>query len=266
LLAVAGPMARSAEDLEAGLRVLAGPEFPDSKAFEWTLPQARRQSLGDHRVGYVLEDTAVPVSAETKSVLESAIRACEKAGATVTQGWPEGFRFQELLDTYFFLMGAFDFSVMPAERQQQIRGKLAKRSDGYAKGALSDFAAWQGQNLKRLALRARWETFFESIDVFLLPTAFTTAFPHDHTPLGTRMIPTPEGGSQPFWDLVTYICPATLTGCPATTAPVGLSKSGLPVGLQIVGPYMEDATPIGFAELLAREIGGFQPPKGYFLP
>ena len=73
----------------------------------------------------------------------------------------------------------------------------------------------------------------------------------------------PEGGEQPFWNLVTYICPATLTGCPATTAPVGLTKSGLPVGLQIVAPYLEDATSIGFAQLLARELGGFQPPKGY---
>ena len=77
------------------------------------------------------------------------------------------------------------------------------------------------------------------------------------------MIPKPEGGTQPFWDLLKYITPATLTGCPATTAPVGLSRSGLPVGLQIVGPYLEDATPIGFARLLAQEIGGFKAPPGY---
>jgi amidase len=77
------------------------------------------------------------------------------------------------------------------------------------------------------------------------------------------MIPLPEGGAQKFMDLLAYITPATLTGCPATTAPAGLSKGGLPVGLQIVGPYLEDATPISFAQLLAREIGGFQPPQGY---
>ena len=77
------------------------------------------------------------------------------------------------------------------------------------------------------------------------------------------MVAMPEGGVQPFWNLVTYIAPATLTGCPATTAPAGLSKSGLPIGLQIIGPYLEDATPIGFAQLLACEIGGFQPPPGY---
>jgi amidase len=263
LLAVAGPMARAAEDLEPGLRILAGPESPDSKAFQWTLPQPRHHRLRDYRIGYLLEDSAVPVSTETKSVLEAAVRACEKAGATVKQGWPDGFQFQELLDTYFFLLGAFDFSVMPAERQQRVRPHFEKRSDNLAKGALSSFAEWQRKNGKRLAYRALWERFFESVDVFLLPTAFTTAFPHDPTPTDQRMIPMPEGGSQNFWSLLSYITPATLTGCPATTAPAGLSKSGLPVGLQIIGPYLEDATPIGFAQLLAREIGGFQPPPGY---
>jgi amidase len=263
LLAVGGPMARSAEDVEAALKILAGPELPDSKAFQWTLPKPRHQRLSDYRIGYVLEDPAVPVSAETKAVLESVIRACEKAGATVKPGWPEGFRFPDVLDTYFFMLGAFDFSTMPPDRQERLRPNFEKRSDKFAKGAISGFAEWQAQNFKRIGYRARWERFFESVDVFLSPTAFTTAFPHDHSPVDSRKIPTPEGGSQPFGDLLAYITPATLTGCPATTAPAGLSKSGLPVGLQIVGPYLEDATPIAFAQLLAGEIGGFQPPPGY---
>lgn len=115
-----------------------------------------------------------------------------------------------------------------------------------------------------LTYRAQWEAYFESVDVFLIPTTFTTVFPHDRTPPDDRrLLPTPEGRTQPFWDLLSYITPATLTGCPATTAPVGLSRSGLPVGLQIMGPFLEDATPIGFARLLALEIGGFQRPKGY---
>ena len=90
LLAVAGPMARGADDLEAGMQLLAGPEYPGSKAFQWTLPASRHQALRDFRIGYVLEDPIVPVSTETKSVLESAIRACERAGATIRCGWPEG--------------------------------------------------------------------------------------------------------------------------------------------------------------------------------
>jgi amidase len=131
------------------------------------------------------------------------------------------------------------------------------------KGALSSFADWQQQNMRRLAYRAQWQRYFESVDVFLLPTAFTAAAAHDRSHPDHRMVPLPEGGAQPAWSVLDYIAPATFTGCPATSAPAGLSKSGLPVGLQIVGPYLEDATPMTFARMLAGEIGGFQPPPGY---
>jgi amidase len=56
---------------------------------------------------------------------------------------------------------------------------------------------------------------------------------------------------------------AILTGCPATVAPAGKTRQGLPVGIQILGPYLEDATPIRVASLLAKENGGFTPPPGY---
>jgi len=263
LLAVAGPMARTAGDLEAELRVLAGPEYPASKAFTWTLPKARHRKFRDYRIGYIFEDPSVPVSAETKSVLESAIEACERAGATLVPGWPPDCPFQELLETYLFLLGALNFSVMPPEQQEKMRDHLTGASHAYAQGALSSFSDWQKQNFKRLAYRFQWEKHFESIDVFLLPTAITAAFPHDHRSVETRTIPFPEGGTRPYWDLLAYTSPASLTGCPATVAPAGLSRSGLPVGVQIVGPYLEDATTIRFAQLLAREIGGFRPPDGY---
>ena len=54
-----------------------------------------------------------------------------------------------------------------------------------------------------------------------------------------------------------------MAGQPATALPVGRSKEGLPIGVQAIGPYLEDLTPIRFATLLAREIGGFTKPEGY---
>jgi len=77
-----------------------------------------------------------------------------------------------------------------------------------------------------------------------------------------RTIATPAG-PRPYFDLATWISFATLAGLPATTAPVGLTRDGLPVGIQIVGPYLEDATPIDIAGRLADVVGGFQPPPGY---
>ena len=61
-----------------------------------------------------------------------------------------------------------------------------------------------------------------------------------------------------FWASV-----ATLAGQPATQFPAGLTRAGLPIGLQAVGPYLEDRTPIRFAALIGKEIGGFTKPRGY---
>jgi amidase len=262
-MAVAGPMARSAEDLRMGLEILAGPEGPDGKAMRLSFPPARRSELRDFRVGFVLEDAAAPVCPETRAVIEEAVRAAERGGAKVKEGWPDGFDFRELLDCYYFHLGAVDFSLTPPEAREIARRNLKTRPGAFQRGALSSFADWQMQNFRRLAYRALWESYFREFDVFLSPTVFTTATRHDTTPLDLRTVECGHGAAHPAWNMVTYICPATLTGCPATTAPAGLSRSGLPVGVQIMGPFAEDLTPIHFASLLARETGGFQPPPGF---
>jgi amidase len=50
---------------------------------------------------------------------------------------------------------------------------------------------------------------------------------------------------------------------PVTVAPVGRTPAGLPVGVQIVGPHLEDRTPIDFAQRMADVVGRFEPPPGY---
>jgi amidase len=93
--------------------------------------------------------------------------------------------------------------------------------------------------------------------------SYVPAFPHDHSiPLKNRMIQTPEGPRR-YQELRCWISIATLCGLPATVAPIGLTGGGLPVGVQILGPYMEDATPIYVAEKLASRVGGFRSPPGY---
>ena len=111
--------------------------------------------------------------------------------------------------------------------------------------------------------RTAWQKYFETYDAFLLPVAFTPAFPHDHSmPFWDRKIATTEG-LRPYEDLYFWISFATLTGLPATIAPVGTTASGLPVGIQIIGPFLEDATPIDIAEKTSGVFGGFHPPEGY---
>jgi amidase len=63
--------------------------------------------------------------------------------------------------------------------------------------------------------------------------------------------------------MASWISFASLGGLPATVAPVGLTSSGLPAGIQIVGPMWEDGTSIEFAALLADVAGGFIPPPSF---
>ena len=265
LLAVAGPMARTAEDLGAALRVLGGPTLPDSVAYTWNLPPSRHKRLRDFRVGYVLEDPMTPVSSEIKPALEATVRLIEKGGARLQSGWPAGFSLSELFSDFFVMLNALNFSLAPPKQQEQQRaGFAARKDDPRAAGSLIDFASWQRYNLRRLAFRASWQKYFRDIDVFLMPALPVPAFPHNHTePWDRRTLITPEGALPYLQGTLSYASVANLTGCPATAAPVGKTAAGLPVGIQILGPYLEDATPIEFAGLLGRENGGFSPPPGY---
>ena len=114
-----------------------------------------------------------------------------------------------------------------------------------------------------MRVRAVWQAFFRTHDAFLLPTALVPAFPHDQSqPMDDRRLVTPEG-SRDYWDLLFWVSFASLSGLPATTAPIGCTGNGLPVGLQIVGPYLEDATPIDIAGRFVEVVGGFTQPQGY---
>lgn len=263
LLGVAGPMARTARDLEVALRLLGGVDAPDSLAYTWRLAPPRHQRLRDFRIGYVLEDSKLPVSSEIRPALESALCALEKGGAQLQPGWPPSFSISELFSNWSTMAYALIFSLAsPEEQEKQRRALAARKDDPQARAALIDFASWQRHNFRRLAFRALWQEYFRDIDAFLMPALPVPAFPHDHNEQALRTLATPEG-CLPYQSLWGYMTVANLTGCPATVAPAGRTANGLPVGIQILGPYLEDATPIRLASLLARENGGFTPPPGY---
>lgn len=266
-LPVAGPLAPSAADLRAVMEVLGGPDDEDARAYRWSLPPARGAKLSDYRIGYVLDDPRCPVSPEVGDALAATVEALRKAGAKLDEGWPRGVNVGEQYDAYLFLLYAM-FTRTPRDDELDELRKLAANQDGsyrakYALAVTGPYRLYQAADGRRRAARAIWQGFFRTHDAFLLPTSFVPAFLHDHTPrFFDRVLATPKG-PRPYSDLLFWISFATLAGLPATTAPVGLTRGGLPVGVQIVGPYLEDATPIDLAGRLADLLGGFRPPKGF---
>ncbi len=259
-LAVAGPMARSAEDLMEAMRLLGGPDPGFTKGWSWKLEPPRRSRLSEFRVGYLFDDPIAPVTSEMKLVFDSVSAALGKAGLQAERGWPQGFEPGASLANYLFLLGAVLGPTFPPE---QAAAMMRDSTNPMGAGMGADHRRWTGENMKRLRTRQVWQKYFESFDVFLCPVAFTPAFPHDASPdMAARTIGAPEG-KRPYLNMMNWIFFATVAGLPATVMPVGRTASGLPVGLQIVGPMWEDATPIQFASLLAERLGGFTPPPGF---
>jgi amidase len=72
-----------------------------------------------------------------------------------------------------------------------------------------------------------------------------------------------DGKPYPYFDQLVWPELATTSGLPATAAPIDRTETGLPIGVQILGPYLEDRTTLAFAELIEREFGGFTPPPDF---
>jgi amidase len=235
-----GPLGRSARDLRTALRVTAGPEDPRAKAWSWTLPAPRHARLRDFRVGVVFDHGQAPVSSEVAALMSDAVDALDRAGARVTEGWPDGLDPAQSSESFGFHVQLFFAFQQPGAEAPPISQVIEHEN-------------------RRMAARATWQRYFTETDVFLCPANFAPAFPHDIRPFGERSIKTPEGerpyDSQPFW-----IAHASLPGLPAVAAPIGRTPGGLPVGVQVLGPLYEDDTPITFAELLGEVIGGYEPP------
>jgi amidase len=118
------------------------------------------------------------------------------------------------------------------------------------------------------AARARqqqqWRALFAEIDIVLCPTMPVTAFAHDHSqPQEARRLEI-DGKPFPYVDVgLVWASPATSIGLPAAVLPIDRGDSALPIGVQIIGPYLEDRTVLAFATLLEREFGGFAAPPGF---
>jgi amidase len=236
-LSVNGPLARTAQDLLLELQIAGGPVGVQRIAYSWKLPPARGARLRDYRIGYVLDDPFCPVAPDVRRQLETAIGALRKAGARLEPGWPAGMRIADWYGAYFTMLGA---AVLPSD-------PTPHRGWGAAVG-------------EQYAARRCWADYFRGHDAFLMPVDFVTAFPHDHSPdMMARKIATPAG-PRPYLDMLKWIFHATLTGNPATVCPVGRTPEGLPCGMQILGPYLEDATSIDIAGRIAELTGGFAPP------
>jgi amidase len=273
-LSVAGPLARRAEDLRLLMEICGGPPEPESIAYSWKLPEVRISNLKDVRIKYVLDDPLCPVSSEIKPVLDSALRKFRNAELNLEEGWPDTIDPEEQYHNYIYLLHAYVSGGAPDSEIELLRASAnsdeKNLSNIRAKAFSNPHKYFKQQESRRLKAREDWQKYFSEYDAFVMPVAFVPAFshiekpwyPNNPDPGKRRILNTPEG-DRDYDDILFWISFATLTGLPATVFPIGLTDQGLPVGLQVVGPFLDDALPIYLAGKLSEIAGGIQRPEGY---
>ncbi len=266
-MAVIGPMARSAADLALELQVLAGPdELWDGIGYRLALPPPRHDKIADFRVLVINTHPLCPTAQSVTSALDSLTERLGKLGCSVARTNSNMPNLARTTRNYAELLAAsFAADLSPEERLHAEAVAEALSPDNlsldaaWQRGETMTHAAWEHTSRIRLGLRARWQALFREVDVILCPPMPTPAFPHDHSPHATRQIDI-DGKKVPYDYQVVWSAVATPVGLPATVAPIGHSESGLPIGVQIIGGYLDDHTTIAFAGMIEREFGGFTPP------
>lgn len=272
-LVVAGPMARSATDLDKMLMTLCGSS--DAPYLNVKLPKSSHKSLADFKVLYWCSDIDYPIEKGLTESYQSLKRTLIAQGVEVTDWASRGFSLRQIYIDYLKLLGALMGSSLPKIQRQlmtvagQFMPILSK-----VMGSSNDFKYFlQSANVsyskhcaleeQRAQLKQKFLSLFDNYDVILTPPAVSTAIHHNQKLTLDRRKISIDGAERNYTDLFTWISLATLFDLPATSAPIGITEQGLPVNVQIIGAPYHDRTNIQFAKFLAKYQGGFQQPPGY---
>ena len=264
-LSVAGPLARSPEDLEIALDVLVAAQVQDSSAWKIKLPKARTQKVKELKIAVWPDEPYAEVDDEITNLINETADDLKHAGAQVeTANLP--ISFEEIDKIYSQLLNP----LMLAGSPQETFETLAKLSEGLdpndtselakvARGSVLKYSDWVVVNAMRQNMRQKWREFFKNYDVILCPTSITPAFKHNHNPVHERKL-TVNGKDDEYLRATLWAGPAVSAGLPSTNVPIGMSSKNLPIGMQITGPYLEDKTCIEVSKIVRDLRGGFKIP------
>ena len=225
-----GPIAHNVEDAALLLSVLSAPDLRDpfrAPLVRFDYRDAEPRSLAGVSIGYSKTLGFAQVSDEVSALFERAVGVFRSLGAHVEPSEPGFARPAAILQTLFWGRAALTVSKLgPEQRALLDPAILASAQQGERLSAL-DYLRAEAQ---RIELAERLAQYHRRFDLLLTPATADVAPEHD-APDALALL----GQRAPFAGAF------SLTRQPAISIPVGLSASGLPIGIQIVGRHFEDA-------------------------
>ena len=268
-LAVIGPIARSAADLEALLLAEAGPDEIMAGGYRLDLSQPTFSHLKALRVAAMVNSPLAPVSQICEARVEGVIDLIRHAGGQVNYDARPDFDLGEGHEVYQNLLWAVMASRSDDATYAQLAAEVAALApddrSARAQNLRARFATYRDYstaNEARTHQRWAWHRFFQEYDVMVTPIMATPAFPHDHQPFGQRTVDV-DGAPRPYFEQLFWAGLAINSYLPASIVPTGTLGGGLPIGVQIIGPEFGDLKVLRVAKLLELEGLAFVPPPGY---
>ncbi len=285
LLGVVGPMARTVSDLQILFEVMAGPDDGDpasapvevSSQFsvlssqkgsgQWPVASCENEQrqdpdswVRDTAIGFFEDDSRTPVTEETREAVRHAALLLMSCGFRVDAFRPEGLEVARQLWWEFFgtaggmILGPMLFDAGQHGRESELspilREFLSWTQTSPAHTGESLLAAWLGRD----ALREKFLLQMKKCPVLICPVAAIPAFRH-----GEREW-TIQDKTVKYLDAWSYCEWFNLLGFPAVVVPMGFSKEGLPIGVQIAGRPWEEEVVLAVAARLEKERGPLKAP------
>lgn len=242
-----GPMTRTVADAALMLKVMAGPHPWDHYGLE--APPADYPTLLDRdmkglRVAWSPDLGHARVDPEIAAMTADAARAFSDLGCTVEEVTPAFGPDGPELIRFFWPVHELPYAAhLDQWRDRMDPGLVACIRAGQGKTA-DDYMAMRA---RKLAYVEQVHRFFEEWDLLLTPAVSVAAFPAD------RLMP--EHWPEHEWDWISWAelsYPFNFSGNPAASVPCGFTRDGLPVGLQIVGPRLDDLAVLQAAAAFER--------------
>jgi len=269
-ISVIGPLARTAEDLDVAMRVLAGPDGPRARAWRLQLPEPKQSGVRGRHIAVVTNDREFPVDRDTERAANAVATSLREAGARVTLDPALPLPSREYYEMYVALLRATTGSRLSHDAVAGMKARLADFRDddhGYEALMLRGFTQthrqWIDRRVQRHRVRMAWEAFFAQYDAVIAPVTPAPAFRHIFDVPRTEQVQMIDDVARPMTDNYYWIGLPAVAYLPATAIPAGQSAGGLPIGLQIIGPEYGDLDTIAIARALEACHRGFEAAPGY---
>ncbi|SMF07657.1 aspartyl-tRNA(Asn)/glutamyl-tRNA(Gln) amidotransferase subunit A [Xaviernesmea oryzae] len=245
----AGPMARTVEDAAFSMATLTRPDWRDGTAlppndFDWLDFDIDVKGM---KIGLMLDaGIGLPVEEEVRDAVVAAARRFEEAGAEIVPAGPVLTRVMlDGLDNFWRARFWGDIEKMPEERRALILPYIYEWAEGGT--YISGVEAVRGFN-QTIEMRKACGKLFTAVDAVLSPTNPVVSYPAEWAS------PTNDP-ARPF-EHIGFTVPWNMSEQPAASINCGFSKSGMPIGLQIVGPRFGDLAVLKLSRAFERWTGG----------